>query len=674
MMCILLSTVTAMWAQDDKAVQLEGVKVEAARIVSRPDGRLIVPTQAQREGSTNAYSLLAKLPLPRIRVDAVLHTITPLDNRGAVQLRIDGRLATQSEYLALDPKAVRSIVFIDNPGVRYGEEIGYVIDIKTVRSSSGYDVGVDLTHTATTRHGSDMAFAKLNSGKSELGLTYVFNYSDLRDERMTDRVDYLLADGSLAQVLRSDEAMRQRNFSNLVDLRYNVADSDRFVFQAALSGDFHHTPGDFTRRRVVDQGVESIAFQRNHEVSVQPTLDLYLFRQMGSHQNITANMVGTHIATDAYNYSDEGAPYAYTVDGSTWSVTAEGIYENRLRPLTLSFGSKYSLKYTLNGYSGDVWARNAMHNSSLYLFAEAKGRWQKLGYVAGVGLTNLRYHQGMHRYDFWYLRPKGTLSYSFTDALSASYSIELRPRVSRIAMVSDARIRSNRWEWMVGNPDVEPSRVLEHVLRVNYNVPLVSTELMALYRKDMNCNMGVYERTVDNQFLYRQRTDNELRMWFVDNRTTVNIIPEHLVISANIGLYRFYNYGHTFKHHLTTCNFGGGIQAYWGRWSFTANADNGWNFLEGERHGKDGGATYLTCSYQLGNCTLSAYWQHPLENRPIMYETEVLNQYVHRHSIDRNGDYGNMLTLSFSWKLSHGRRYKGIRKKMENKDTETGIM
>src|SRR3712207_6475479 len=158
----------------------------------------------------------------------------------------------------------------------------------------------------------------------------------------------------------------------------------------------------------------------------------------------------------------------------------------------------------------------------------------------------------------------------------------------------------------------------EHVLRVSYSVPLVSTELMALYRKNMHCNMGVYERTADNEFLYRQRNDNELRMWFVDNRTTVHVIPEHLVLSANIGLYRFYNYGATFKHHLTTCNFGGGVQAYWGRWSFTANADNGWNFLEGERHGKNGTATYLTCSYQLGNCTFSAYWQHPFEQHPTI--------------------------------------------------------
>ena len=33
--------------------------------------------------------------------------------------------------LSLDPKLVKNIDFIDNPGVRYGENIAYVIDIKT---------------------------------------------------------------------------------------------------------------------------------------------------------------------------------------------------------------------------------------------------------------------------------------------------------------------------------------------------------------------------------------------------------------------------------------------------------------------------------------------------------------------------------------------------------------
>ena len=55
-------------------------------------------------------------------------------------------------------------------------------------------------------------------------------------------------------------------------------------------------------------------------------LDLYFFRQLTSHQSITANAVGTYISTQSSSYYDEGSPYQYDVKGKTasrliWMVT-----------------------------------------------------------------------------------------------------------------------------------------------------------------------------------------------------------------------------------------------------------------------------------------------------------------------------------------------------------------
>lgn len=65
-----------------------------------------------------------------------------------------------------------------------------------------------------------------------------------------------------------------------------------------------------------------------------PTLDLYFFHQLGKHQSVTANVVGSSIYTDkrGYNGEEEG-DYAYEVNGRTWSLESEAIYENKLKPL-----------------------------------------------------------------------------------------------------------------------------------------------------------------------------------------------------------------------------------------------------------------------------------------------------------------------------------------------------
>ncbi|WP_155807858.1 hypothetical protein [Segatella albensis] len=77
-------------------------------------------------------------------------------------MRINGAVCSKEDLLSLNPKVIKSIDFIDNPGVRYGKDIAYVINIKTRKDEDGYTLGVDLMNTVSTWNGEDMAFAKWN--------------------------------------------------------------------------------------------------------------------------------------------------------------------------------------------------------------------------------------------------------------------------------------------------------------------------------------------------------------------------------------------------------------------------------------------------------------------------------------------------------------------------------
>ena len=75
-----------------------------------------------------------------------MHTITALNNNGDVQIRINGVIATKTELINMNPKLVKNIEFIDNPGVRYGENVGYVLNIRTAKSKQGGAIGIDLNN------------------------------------------------------------------------------------------------------------------------------------------------------------------------------------------------------------------------------------------------------------------------------------------------------------------------------------------------------------------------------------------------------------------------------------------------------------------------------------------------------------------------------------------------
>ena len=89
------------------------------------------------------------------------------------------------------------------------------------------------------------------------------------------------------------------------------------------------------------------------------------------------NAVGTYISTQSSSYYDEGSPYQYDVKGKTASLLSEIIYENRLKPFTLSVDLAYTYKHTMNNYQGDVFALNKTDNNKVYAFGEIKGESAK---------------------------------------------------------------------------------------------------------------------------------------------------------------------------------------------------------------------------------------------------------------------------------------------------------
>ena len=668
MECLSLS------AQKEKEVKLQEVTVNAARVIQKADGKLIIPSAAQQQASTNGYSLLAKLTLPSIRVDEVMHTITALGSQGTVQIRLNGTIVSKSDLLSLDPKTIKNIEFIDNPGVRYGEGIAYVINIRTSHSQDGYIVGADLTHAVTACHGNDEVYARWNHSKSEIGLTYNLSYTDFKGNQYTEDADYLLQDGTHHQILRDDLRSRNHSISHNLELKYNLADSASYIFQTTLSADLSRTPGDYHDSRLIDGAQESLSSKREHSKDFSPVLDIYFYHQLGLHQSLTANVVGTSIATNQYSYNNEGGDYTYWVDGHTWSVLSEAIYENRLSPFTLSFGLQHKLKYTCNEYTGDVNSLNELHNQSLYLFGEMKGKWRKLGYVAGLGVSTEHYRQGDHHFSFWLFRPKGTLTYEILPSLNLCYSLEISQHISQIAMISDTKIRQNSMEWTVGNPDITPNKVTRHQLKLSYTMPRFTSELFSEYRTDPQCNMASYSRTADNQFYYTQKIQQGIKLLYVGNDTNWDIIPDVLSCSLSATLGRFINQGDTYSHYLTSFNYSGSIQATLGKWSFYAYADNGWKFMEGETWNQQGAATYLTCTYHIGNCAFSLYWQHPFQHNPKMNYAELVNEYIQKKTTLYGKDFGNMVSVNFSWKFNQGRKYRDIHKELRNEDRQTGIL
>lgn len=672
---LLLSTAAITFAQNvDKSITLDEVTVRASKVVNKPDGMVIYPTDSQRQASTNGYSFLEKLTLPNLRVDNINHTISAIDNRGGVQLRINGIIVDKPEMTALDPKDILRIDFIDKPGVRYGESLAYVINIITRRNDSGYSIGTDITSAITTIQGDGMVYGKWNKGKSEWSVSYDINGGKSKGSNILQNANYTLTDGSIYTIERNDVETLRKYISHNAKLTYNWADSTATVFQTSLSGALNKTPDNYSIKEIIDGNHSYKATSRDGSKDLSPVLDIYFFRQLTPKQSVTANAVGTFISTKTNSFYDEGTPYIYNVDGKSASLLSEMIYENRLKPFTLSAGLNYRYKHTRNDYTGDATARTRMNDNKLYAFGEIKGSIKQFQYSLGTGVSYIHYTQNEHTYNFWTYRPKLTLTYNPSNELQMSYTFQMQERTSRIAMTSDAAIRTNSMEWTVGNPDLKPSRDMEHRLLVSYNTNRLQSFIEGYYKQCRRPNMAHYERTDDNRFIYTQINQKEIDVLDITAYAGYWLLPEKLQVAANGGMYRCFNFGYDYTHCYTSWFYVGSITAYLGKFYLRGYIDNGTHFLEGESKSCNGAYSALQASYNLKNWQFSLTWANPLCSKYKSFENELLNRNLYKHSIGYYKDSGNCISLNIVWRLNRGRNHQSAEKRINLKDTDNGII
>lgn len=690
--CCAVLTSKAQHVTD--SVALDVVTVEAARVTNTPDGQRYYPTQTQLEHSATTYHLLQQLALPSLTVDPVLHSVTPPPMQGAVQIRINDVVASADDLLALNPRDIERVDYTDHPSVRYGEGVGYVINVVARRPTHGYETGGDAGVSSRKWIADVMAYGKWNVGLSEWQLTASADVKDFSRSQRTEQARYRYADGTTLDVQRDDlpDSRRQRNQNQQLALRYSFVRPQQLTLQAALSGDWE-------QGRASQQATLSSSLSLNSPAgspstassyspasnaitaSFNPTLDLYAALRLSPRQQLIVNLVGSAMRSH-YDYAYHSfSPFGYAATGRTHSLQGEALYVNKLKPFTLSVGLNFQQKYVENDYSGDAAVLNAIRQSDERLFAQLKGTLgQTFSYRFGLDLRRQYYRQGSERQDELTLAPKLTLQQSLGD-FRLTYDGSMQSRPPRLEHRSAVLIRDNEWEATVGNPQLRNEQWWEHSLSLTRQSPRLFLQTSVHYRDIIHARLT---QTVqhDDGFLTTRRNQRRLRMFYATQYAQWWAVPERLQLSGNVGLYRFLNHGNDYVHALSFWAVSLDASAYLGRFTLSAHYDNGWRFVEGEQQSHNAGGFYLGASCQLplpgagqgSGLTVVLYWQQPLQRSVRLYDTTFLNRDVWKHTVLHSRDTANLLNLSVSWRFGAGRTSKSVQREVQLRDNDSGVV
>ena len=671
---------TGLKAQTDfpnDSVQLEEVVIKGARVVNRTDGKLIFPSEEMTKSASSGYTLLKMLPLPNVKVDDINETISAANSlMGNVQVRINDVEATTADIQSMQPKEVEKVELIDRPGVRYGENVGIVLNIITRKVTSGYVVGASGTLVPKADMVKGNAYTKNNSGNNELSLNYSGYYRHSNGMNEVEHTEYLMADNKYSKVERNTNDIINRNTMHDIQARYSWINADGSAFLTTLSTSIDNNPRDFRKTDVAySDGRNTTETIDNSEKTISPLLDLYFKTQLGKSQSLIANATGSYTHTDyAYLFISDDTSFGYNTLGKTWSLKSEAMYENRMKPFTLSAGLRYAQKYIENDYSGDATLVSQIHSSNIYAFSQIQGSLWKIGYMVGLGLSREYYRQGETRYDRVWLRPKLNLSLPLSQHIRLNYTLTSAPASSKLQNMSGMSIITNGMEYSEGNPELIMARRDDHTLTLSYQSPRLYTQLMTFFRHNAHPAMQHVYRTEDNSFVKTFLEGRRIDLLMLQSYTNYDIIPQHLNAYISAEMLNIWNDGQNYTLCLTSFNFNIGLTAWLGNWTIMATMDNGYHFMENEYESRNIFSDFVSVSYKYKNITAGLFCQDLFQRNAKIEEVENHNRLAHKLLIAHNHNTSSAIGIKLTWKLSKGRNFKGIDRDTNSlKDTETGV-
>ena len=659
------------------SVALEEVTIKASAVRSYSDRRIAFPTDQQKQNATNGINLLSTMMLPRLQVNPLTNEVKA--DEGDIQFCINGIKVEALDVQALSPKEIIRVEYHDNPGVRYGN-VAAVLDYIVKRETTGGSVNMNLSNSPVTVFGDDQVAVRLNHKKSEFGLQYSTRYRNF-NARKEALETYNFGDGmNMQRVLNGIPTYIMETTHN-TSLNYSLVEADKYYFNATLRYSFtkerKKSHSLLYEKRTPEQitDVRSGGESRSH----LPSLDLYSMRTLKNKQTITANIVGTYINTDAnQNYTEKEEEEVLSdvlsnVLGKKYSLIGEGIYEKNWDFGRLSSGVKHSQAWTDNTYAGTVGGNTRMKQSETYLFAEFSGKLKRLNYMGGVGVARSWFKQeGEDSYQYYSFRPKVSLQYNMTDNTfirlggSVGNTSPALSELSAIEQIIDTlQIRR-------GNPYLTPYINYNTYLNYEYRKGLFTggVNLYYWYSPDMIMEETLFE---NNKFIRTYANQNSWQKVSGDLNVRFGPIKNILMFNITGGVNHFISDGRTYRHTYTNLYYTASVMAMYKKFMGMFQIGSPRNNFVGETmHGGENIHLFML-RYNQGKFTAGAGIMLPFSSL-YKREDENRSRYAPYKMESFSTSASRMLLLTFSWNFEFGRKYKGGSKKLNNIDTDAGIV
>ena len=656
---------------------LDEVVVEGEKVIQKIDRQLVMPTSAQKKAATNGVSLLQHLQIPGLSVNAMEKSIAT--NYGeSVQLRINGVEVTQAEVIAIRPEDVIRVEYHEQPGLRYGGAAA-VIDYIVRHRESGGNVSADLTNTVSPLgFGNYYLSGKYHRGKSSFSALMQWSRRDLEWNRENEETFYYPD-----KVITNRETVAAPNrikydYIN-TSLNYNYTNNEKSMLNIAFRTDVKNIPSGFTDRNTIlhQEDKEYEVKDREQSETHIPSLDVYYQLNLNNDQHLYFDVVGTYLKSNnqrTYSMTEIGqSPIEIfsKTEGDKYSIIGEAIYERLLWKGKFTTGMKHNQATMNNVYDGDALTKVSMNTAETSLFTEYQSKAGKLNYSLGMGALRTFYKQGNASQEKYFFRPTLNLSYSL-GKIFLRYNASMSGYAPSLSALSNVEQGMDAYQVRRGNPNLKSVTYFTNRFSVAYRNKWMNIDVSARYSYD---DKPIMEETLYEEGMFIRTYANQKGLHRLMWQTSIQIRPfkEYLSISLNPFFNRYISEGNNYLHTHSNWGFRGSIVGMYKQWVFMADMNTSYHDLEGETITK--GETYHTIAlgYNKEKWAIQMMMWNPFTN-DYHQSVENVSKLAPNKQVAFSKDFTRMVMLNVSFNLSFGKQKQMARKRIENSDTDAGIL
>ena len=168
-------------------------------------------------------------------------------------------------------------------------------------------------------------------------------------------------------------------------------------------------------------------------------------------------------------------------------------------------------------------------------------------------------------------------------------------------------------------------------------------------------------------------------MFYVNNYTQVQLIPEKLKLSLSGGYYYFYNRGTDYLHKHHRLNGTLWLTADISRFSIEGVVDSGWGFTEGENRSISRPTYNLSLQYRVPlrsshTLTLGISGSQLFQPHYLREKVQTLNRFVQQHTRFYSPVSGNLFLFTLNWKFSSGVKIEGVNQRIKAQKADSGLI